>query len=144
PDEIGEFTNSLLAKIESLAAESRDRDRLWLTGQDASLAADWARQAPSVGRALQLLAQRVASQVRAAAEARILDADSPLANSHGTRFPVVQGPMTRVSDVPEFCHAVAAEGGLPFLALALLGEAQVRSLLERTKEQLGDLSWGVG
>lgn len=144
PDEIDEFTTSLLAKIESLAAESRDRDRLWLTGQDASLAADWARQAPSVGRALQLLAQRVASQVRAAAEARILDADSPLANSHGTRFPVVQGPMTRVSDVPEFCHAVAAEGGLPFLALALLGEAQVRSLLERTKEQLGDLSWGVG
>ncbi len=144
PDEVDDFASSLLAQIESLAAESRDRDRLWLTGQDASLAADWARQAPSVGRALQLLAQRVDSQVRAAAEARILDAGSPLANSHGTRFPVVQGPMTRVSDVPEFCHAVAAEGGLPFLALALMGEAQVRSLLERTKEQLGDLSWGVG
>jgi len=144
PDEMEAFTSTLLAQIETLAAEPRDRDRLWLTGQDASLAADWARQAPSVGRALQLLAQRVDSQVGAAAEARILDAGSPLANSHGTRFPVVQGPMTRVSDVPEFCQAVAAEGGLPFLALALLGEAQVRSLLQRTKEQLGDLSWGVG
>ena len=130
--------------VSKLIDARRERDRLILAGQDAAFASDWARQAPSVGRALRLLESRVSAQVRAADNARVLDADGPLAASHGTRFPVVQGPMTRVSDVPEFCRDVAVEGGLPFLALALMGETQVRSLLERTKAMLGDRPWGVG
>ena len=44
-------------------------------------------------------------------------------------IPILQGPMTRVSDVPGFAEAVARGGGLPFLALALLREAEVRTLL---------------
>ena len=43
-----------------------------------------------------------------------------VAQSHGTRYPLVQGPMTRVSDRAEFAAAVADGGALPFLALALM------------------------
>ena len=43
-----------------------------------------------------------------------------VAESHGTRYPIVQGPMTRVSDRAEFAVAVAEGGALPFLALALM------------------------
>ncbi|EMD28679.1 modular polyketide synthase [Amycolatopsis azurea DSM 43854] len=62
----------------------------------------------------------------------------------GGPLPLAQGPMTRVSDQPEFAEAVAAGGALPFLALALSGPAQTREMLEKTKTVLGDAPWGVG
>ncbi|MER7177847.1 beta-ketoacyl synthase N-terminal-like domain-containing protein, partial [Streptomyces mesophilus] len=55
-----------------------------------------------------------------------------------------QGPMTRVSDQARFAAAVADGGGLPFIALALAGREQTRSMLEQTRAALGDRSWGVG
>ncbi|MGK4591986.1 SDR family oxidoreductase [Amycolatopsis sp. w19] len=62
----------------------------------------------------------------------------------GDPLPLAQGPMTRVSDQPEFARAVAAGGALPFLALALSGPARTREMLEATKSALGDAPWGVG
>ncbi|OLZ51278.1 type I polyketide synthase [Amycolatopsis keratiniphila] len=62
----------------------------------------------------------------------------------GGPLPLAQGPMTRVSDQPEFARAVAAGGALPFLALALSGPGQTREMLEATKAALGDAPWGVG
>ena len=44
----------------------------------------------------------------------------------GQPLPVAQGPMTRVSDQAAFAAAVAAAGGVPYLALAVLRRA-VRS-----------------
>ncbi len=52
--------------------------------------------------------------------------------------------MTRVSDTAAFGEEVAAAGGMPFLALALLRGPQVRELLVETRERLGDRPWGVG
>jgi acyl transferase domain-containing protein/NAD(P)H-dependent flavin oxidoreductase YrpB (nitropropane dioxygenase family) len=68
----------------------------------------------------------------------------PLARDHGTRYPIVQGPMTRVSDTSDFAQAVAAGGGLPLLALALLTRDDVRSLLQSTHRRLEGKAWGVG
>ena len=45
---------------------------------------------------------------------------APLAQALRLRFPVVQGPMTRVSDSAEFAAAVADGGALPMVAFALL------------------------
>ena len=52
--------------------------------------------------------------------------------------------MTRVSDVAPFAEAVAREGGLPFLALALLRRPEVERLLEETARRLEGRPWGVG
>ncbi|NUP35343.1 MAG: type I polyketide synthase, partial [Streptomycetaceae bacterium] len=73
-------------------------------------------------------------------------ADEPLGPSAvlRPRLPVVQGPMTRVSDRAEFAEAVAAGDGLPFLALALLDGDAVRTLLAETAARLGGKPWGVG
>ncbi|CAM3294409.1 type I polyketide synthase [Kibdelosporangium persicum] len=62
----------------------------------------------------------------------------------GPRYPLAQGPMTRVSDQPAFAEAVAAAGGLPFLALALMNGEQTRQLLARTAALLSGRPWGVG
>ena len=46
---------------------------------------------------------------------------APFARAHGPRYPIAQGPMTRVSATARaFAAAVADAGGLPFLALALM------------------------
>ncbi len=52
--------------------------------------------------------------------------------------------MTRVSDTPAFADAVARGGALPFLALALLRQAETETLLRETRDLLGDKPWGVG
>lgn len=52
--------------------------------------------------------------------------------------------MTRVSDRARFAEAVAAAGGVPYLALAVMAGPDVRRLLAETAERLGDRPWGVG
>lgn len=113
-------------------------------GQDGALARGVQDQCGSVETLVQSLRMRIAGQFHQAQTLRLLDADSPWARAHGTRYPVAQGPMTRVSDTAEFCHAVANHGGLPFLALSLMGEQGCRELLESTRSQLGAMPWGVG
>jgi acyl transferase domain-containing protein/NAD(P)H-dependent flavin oxidoreductase YrpB (nitropropane dioxygenase family) len=119
-------------------------DRLWLIGQDAAFAASFAREGTSVGRILPALRARAAAALAAASRSRALDASSPLARSHGTEYPIVQGPMTRVSDVPAFIDAVERGGALPVLALALMREPQVRTLLAATRARLAGRPFGVG
>ncbi len=62
----------------------------------------------------------------------------------GLEFPIAQGPMTRVSDVPDFASAVALGGGLPFLALSLLHGTKAKELVMETKEKMVDKPWGIG
>ncbi len=64
--------------------------------------------------------------------------------SFGVELPIAQGPMTRVSDEPEFTKAVADSGALPFFALALLKGAQASDALDKTKFLLSEKKWGVG
>ncbi|HEX6166588.1 MAG TPA: nitronate monooxygenase, partial [Acidimicrobiales bacterium] len=127
-----------------LGASSLD-DQALPAGQDAALAADFATRYGTVGAMVSGLRREIADHVDAAHRARPLAPGQGVATTVGTRYPVVQGPMTRVSDRAAFAEAVAEGGGLPFLALALLrGETEVRPLLEETSALLGDRPWGVG
>ncbi|MDT8912982.1 SDR family NAD(P)-dependent oxidoreductase [Amycolatopsis sp. PS_44_ISF1] len=68
----------------------------------------------------------------------------PLLRTFGCALPVAQGPMTRVSDQPGFAAAVAAEGGFPFVAVAMATGTGTADLLARTATRLGDRPWGAG
>jgi acyl transferase domain-containing protein len=117
---------------------------LWPLGQDAAFAAPLSKAFRSVGGILRGLRDSVVEHLERARESPPLERDSPLARSHGTAYPILQGPMTRVSDTPAFAAAVADGGGLPFLALAVLRGPRVRTLLEETRDRLGARPWGVG
>ncbi len=117
---------------------------VWLLGQDAAFAARLAERFRTVGGVLTGLREAVDEHLSAANRLRPLAADGPLASSHGTRYPIVQGPMTRVSDLPGFAQQVAEAGALPFLALAVMRGPQVEELLRRTQGALGERPWGVG
>ncbi|WP_207217510.1 MULTISPECIES: type I polyketide synthase [Sorangium] len=113
-------------------------------GQAAGRAAEYARKYATVGRFLRALRDAASGHVELARKHDVLAPGSALARSHGTRYPIVQGPMTRVSDRAEFAAAVADGGALPLLALALMRRPQVDELLRATEERLGDRPWGVG
>lgn len=115
-----------------------------MLGQDAVAAAPLAQRYRTVGGIVQAILETIEHQLEVARRLRPLDEGSPLAASHGTRFPILQGPMTRVSDTPQFIESVAKAGGLPFLALALLGKSETETLLAETQKRLGDLPWGAG
>ena len=113
-------------------------------GQDAAFAAGLARRFHTVGGILAGLHAAVVEHCRSARETPPLAEGAALAHALGTRYPIVQGPMTRVSDRSAFALAVADNGALPFLALALMRAPEVRPLLEETKQRMADRPWGVG
>jgi len=115
-----------------------------LLGQDTAFAASLAQRFRTVGGVLEGIRQAIDAHIRDARSLRPLDEETPLARSHGTRYPIVQGPMTRVSDRPSFASKVGEAGGLPFLAFGLLRASELKGLLEDTQKLLGDHPWGVG
>jgi acyl transferase domain-containing protein/NAD(P)H-dependent flavin oxidoreductase YrpB (nitropropane dioxygenase family) len=119
-------------------------DQVWPIGQDSALAASLAQRFATTGGIVQEIGRAIDEGVRSASAVKPLSPNAPLAQSHGTRFPIVQGPMTRVSDTVEFGAAVSGGGALPFLALALMRGNEVRALLTEAAARLGGKAWGVG
>jgi len=118
--------------------------QVWLLGQDAAFSSALADRFRTAQAILGGFQAAIAAHLKTAQTLRPLDQNSPLAVSHRTRYPIVQGPMTRVSDTPAFAERVAEGGALPFLALALMRAPEADALLNSTREALGEKSWGVG
>ncbi len=112
-------------------------------GQDAFLAARFAEEFGSVPRAVHAVRESILAALRDDVSP-VLGPGAALAAALGTELPVVQGPMTRVSDRPGFAAAVADAGALPVVALALSSGEQTRSVLTETATALAGRSWGVG
>jgi acyl transferase domain-containing protein/NAD(P)H-dependent flavin oxidoreductase YrpB (nitropropane dioxygenase family)/NAD(P)-dependent dehydrogenase (short-subunit alcohol dehydrogenase family)/acyl carrier protein len=117
---------------------------VWLVGQDIITATALAAKGLTVAGVVQHICSRANAQLESAKKLRHLAPDSALAKAHGTKYPILQGPMTRVSDTAAFADSVATGGALPFLALALLRKAETEKLLSETKTKLGKKPWGVG
>jgi len=113
-------------------------------GQDGAFAKTFAQRLPTAAQLVRGMRAEIASHLATAAEHQPLGPHSPLAQAHGTKYPIAQGPMSRVSDSARFADAVAQAGGLPFLALTLMTGAEVRELLRETQSLLGGKPWGVG
>ncbi|MEU7554992.1 SDR family NAD(P)-dependent oxidoreductase [Streptomyces sp. NPDC044571] len=119
----------------ALLLGARDlRAQLLPVGQDGAAAARLAARHRTTGGVLQAVRSAVTAHLDAAARTR------PLLRPRS----VAQGPMTRVSDQAAFAEAVAAGGGVPYLALAVMEGPDVRRLLTETAQRLGDRPWGVG
>ncbi len=147
-DKLQELERSLVkgeSWLDILRQQLREADDpLIPMGQDIAFAGTFAKRYGTVGRILVAMRGNVDKALREARSQQSLAPDSALARMHGTRYPIVQGPMTRVSDVAPFAHAVAEGGGLPFVALAVMRKPQIQALLTQTKALLGDRPWGVG
>jgi NAD(P)H-dependent flavin oxidoreductase YrpB (nitropropane dioxygenase family) len=113
-------------------------------GQDVAFAAPWCKRFGSVAAVLQAIDLAVQGHASIAHQCRSIAAGAPLARALGLRFPIIQGPMTRVSDTAEFALAIAAGGALPMVAFAVMKGPPLEELLKRTAELLGKRPWGIG
>ncbi|MEU2718533.1 nitronate monooxygenase [Streptomyces sp. NPDC007205] len=132
---------------ETVAAMLGARDlstQLLPVGQDGFLAARFAERWGDVGRTVRALTDAVRDAVRDDVAAQALRDGSAMSRAFGIRLPVAQGPMTQVSDQAGFADAVAADGALPFVALALANGAQTRAMLVETHATMSGRPWGVG
>ncbi|MEM9005202.1 MAG: SDR family NAD(P)-dependent oxidoreductase [Cyanobacteria bacterium P01_F01_bin.86] len=119
-------------------------EKAWPMGQGVGLAAMARERYHTTGRYIQALKTASITQIALAQQRCPLKPGAPLAVSHQTRYPIVQGPMTRVSDTAEFAAAVSQSGALPLIALALMRRAQVETLLHKAQTMLAGRSWGIG
>ena len=113
-------------------------------GQDIGLAHRMASRYVTVGRIIAALRESAQRGERPPHPSRILGEHAPLARTLGTRYPIVQGPMSHISDNLDFAKAVAKAGGLPMLALGLMDEKQIGELINNAKAELSGHPWGVG
>ena len=139
PDlQLGRQMKSRSDVISHLGGDDLARNLLPL-GQDGAFA-----RSTTTAHVVRGITAAVARHLELAIEHRPLAPHSPFARAHGLRYPIAQGPMSRVSDRARFAAAVAEGGGLPFLALTLMSGPEVRALLLETKALLADRPWGVG
>ncbi|MDY6853740.1 MAG: SDR family NAD(P)-dependent oxidoreductase [Thermodesulfobacteriota bacterium] len=113
-------------------------------GQDVCFAGLWRRQYGHMAGVFRAIDSSVDKGLRQAVEAKPFSKNAPLARDLEISHPVVQGPMSRVSDNAEFANNVSQGGALPMIALALLKGQALNRLLEETAQALGNRPWGVG
>lgn len=113
-------------------------------GQDISLAVDFVNKYKKLTNFVAYFFEAAYGHLKQAKTQQPIRKGNSLAQEFGTKYPIIQGPMARVSDVPEFINSVAEAGALPFLALSLMFGQPAVDILNHTKEMLGDKPWGVG
>ncbi len=122
-----------------------DLDKAYLPlGQDIAVSADLVKRYHKLPRLVFALHEAMHGHLKQAKSLNVLGTGNALARDLHITYPIAQGPMTRVSDVPAFADAVAAAGGLPFVALSLLKGEKARELIAQTKQLAGSKTWGVG
>ncbi|MFJ9714487.1 SDR family oxidoreductase [Streptomyces sp. NPDC101213] len=139
-------------EVSALLGGRDPRTRLLPVGQDGFLSARFADRWGDARRTVRALRDAVRDAVGDAVRdaagdegtVRVPAEGSPMSRALGTRLPVAQGPMTRVSDEAGFAAAVAADGALPFLALALADGERTRAMLTETRDAVAGRPWGVG
>ena len=132
-----------LRRLEEVSSEIGERG-LYPMGQGIAFAGRLSARHRNLAGILRAYRRQTADNLRFAASHPVLVENSPFAQAHGIRWPIFQGPMTRVSDVAGFADAVLQGGGLPFLALALQRQAECEKLLSETAALAQDRPWGVG
>ncbi|MFH1154354.1 MAG: SDR family NAD(P)-dependent oxidoreductase [Pseudomonadota bacterium] len=68
---------------------------------------------------------------------------SELAREHGTRLPLIQGPMANISDNAAFAIKVLEAGALPFFAVGSLPEFLADPMLKQAKDRVKTFGAGL-
>lgn len=130
--------------VHEQAGYGRPETKVLPLGPSTVYSSEYAQRFGTLARFLQHILNDSQNSVKLSVQQAALASSSSLAKDHGTLYPIVQGPMTRVSDRAEFAVEVARAGGLPMLALALMRAEQVEALLTETRDLIDGASWGVG
>ncbi|PSL27072.1 type I polyketide synthase [Chitinophaga ginsengisoli] len=113
-------------------------------GQDVAISVDLVKRYRKLGRMIDGIHEAIRGHLLQAKTVNVISPGNALAKELNITYPIAQGPMTRVSDIPAFAAAVAEAGALPFVALSLLKGTAAQDLVKQTKALAKDNTWGVG
>lgn len=113
-------------------------------GQDISLSIDLVEKYKNLNTFVSSFYEAIYGHIQQAKSLQTIKSDNKLAKSLGIKYPIAQGPMARVSDVPEFAFSVADAGALPFIAMSMTTGDAARNLIAESSRLLNDKVWGVG
>jgi len=113
-------------------------------GQGLAFAQQFAAENLDLSGILDRYRAELARSIHAVKQAFPFREGSRLANEHGVRFPIVQGPMAVVTDTPRLAPAVLRNGALPFCSTAGLKADRIRALLHDARALIGDQPFGLG
>lgn len=113
-------------------------------GQDVALAIDLFENYRNLKNLVAGFHEAVYSHLMQAKTNKSIAPNNKLAKDLNIKYPIAQGPMARVSDVPEFANEVANGGALPFIAMSMVTGEAAKDLITDTQRLLGGKTWGVG
>ncbi len=127
-----------------LALVEKNRTRRCFIGEEIAWAAELSMKYDSIGSLAGSLRNEVLNQLKNLRNDFPFRPGSALSKTLNAEYPLLQGPMTHVSDEPDFLVAVAQNGAVPFAALGTMDGNLAEELLSRTHEKIGERPWGVG
>ncbi len=107
-------------------------------GEGIDLAKEFATQYRTLGRLVNAYRTIKVSSSAASRQPKTI------ATQFGVQYPIIQGPMSRVSDNAEFAASVARGGALPTIAAAMMTAEALDKVLINTSKLIPDRPWGVG
>lgn len=139
PDELPSYFFRLNSSI-GIPSETPDLDEsLFALSEDIVAARTLAARYGSVSAIVEEFG-RIMGQVQATWP---FGQDCELSREHGTKHPIVQGPMAHVSDNADFLRLIAEGGALPFLALGNMPGPIAKKAMDEAREKTENL-YGVG
>ncbi|WP_321493743.1 polyketide synthase [uncultured Desulfobacter sp.] len=133
-----EFIDTALEQ--NMASLGQDHDTpmqsLFYLGQDAVFARHFKKRGSRLVQIIHALFTFVGKALNAVEQFDPLTENTSLAQDHGTRFPITQGPMANISENKAFARAVYENGGLPFFALGSLPVEIADQILPEKSDEL--------
>ncbi len=119
-------------------------DDTYLAGNDIVLASIFKTTYADVKTLVYLTEEAIIGNITLAKQNPTIHKNTEFCKSMGIEYPIIQGPMTRVSDEPEFAYQVAKNGALPSVALAVLKPDRIKAILTTITKRIPSKPWAAG
>ncbi|MGM0643067.1 MAG: SDR family NAD(P)-dependent oxidoreductase [Thermodesulfobacteriota bacterium] len=143
-----EGDRQLYDEIENQVVSVADTDvqfvqSLFFLGQDGIFAKNFEKLGPGLNQMISEFFRNIGKSLDSVDSHDPVRPDSELAREHGTKYPVVQGPMANISDNSKFASAILEGGALPFMAVGSLPENLADTMLKDGADNLDNFGAGL-
>ncbi|MDY0374137.1 MAG: SDR family NAD(P)-dependent oxidoreductase [Desulfobacterium sp.] len=116
---------------------------LFFLGQDAFFAKNFSRNARDLETIISNFFTTLGCNLEFVDKFDPVQPETALAKEHGTRLPLIQGPMANISDNTDFANQVLEAGALPFFAVGSLPSTLADTMLNNAHEQVKRFGAGL-
>ncbi len=116
---------------------------LFFLGQDAFFAKDFSRDSADLDAIISTFFTTIGRNLDLVDRFDPIRPDTALAREHGTRLPLIQGPMANISDNTDFANQVLQAGALPFFAVGSLPPALADTMLNNAHDRVKNFGAGL-